>query len=77
VKWSGIKAIFSLSKTSLTPSFSNSFIAMGAVISFARTISSLAFIISPGVTSFLFECAASIFSEIVIPINFFLRKLVL
>src|SRR4030067_265833 len=48
------------------PIFLNSVIAIGAVISLARTRSTFAFINSPGETSFLPECTARIFSVIVI-----------
>ena len=69
VKWSGTIAIFSLSNTSLTPNFSNSFTATGEVISFPNTKSKFASINCPAFTLSKPAWAANIFWVIVIAIK--------
>ncbi len=51
-KWSGTSTMRFLLNTFFAPAFLNSRMDIGAVMSFARTISTFAFISSPGTTSF-------------------------
>ena len=62
-KWSGTMTILDGSKTFFTPSRRNSRMAMGAVISLERTMSTRTLMNSPGLTSLLSAWAARIFSD--------------
>ena len=70
-KWSGTKTVLVTSKTLSTPILLNSLIATGAVMSFASVISTFAVIKSPALTLSLPECAANIFSVMVIGLDIF------
>ncbi|OQB35118.1 MAG: hypothetical protein BWY06_03251 [Candidatus Latescibacteria bacterium ADurb.Bin168] len=67
-KWSGVTTTLSGSHTLSMPRFSSISTAGGVVTSWHITRSSFALTSSPGTTRFLPQCAANIFSVIVIPI---------
>ena len=66
-KWSRTMAMCSLSNTPSKPAFSNSLMATGVVMSLPSTMSSLALMSWPALTSARPACAARIFCVWVIP----------